>query len=848
MLNTKHTATLRDESGISEDVIEARGYRTITNVADLKECGFTRTQWRTPGLLLPLHDATGNSSLFVYRPDNPRVREGKKRQKDGTFPNKVLKYELPKGCKMKLDCPPICQPQLSDPSITLWVTEGQKKADCLASRGLCALALLGVWNWRGKNDADGLTVLADWEEVALNGRQVNIVFDSDVLRKYEVQQALERFKRWLQVKKATVGVAYLPLTGDDKTGVDDWLVSGHTVIELQTLVEAPRPEIKVAAARTELLDDAPLRITRPLSLVGGRAYVAAWPYYRKYIPETIDDKTGKITKHNPPKIEEGQQLILVRDDGIIFGDGGDKSWLNLELDIHLPEVIPNDRAWSTPGLKAYREGSRPDPIDVFERIVSVVDRFMDFDDSLADQKTMCELSACYAISTWFLDAFNVIGYQWPNGVSGSGKTNYLHTMAQVSYLGQVILAGGSYASLRDLADYGATLAFDDAENLDNRQTDQDKRALLLAGNRRGSTVSVKEMTAKKTWRTRYVNTFCPRMFSAINLPDNVLANRSVIIPLVPTLDRHRANVDPLDFDLWPCDRRKLIDDLWAMALAHLPELQEHNKAIASKASLIGRNLDTWRGVLAIADWLPIDGLWDKMDALSVAYQKERPGLERGSMVSLVLKGLCATTITTITTGTTSTIENKVFFDTKIKKVREVIVDIVSEGDPNAETGWITSRKIGKVLSQLRFKQEPRPSGGSRIYRIPLDKLRGSLIACGLPVPDELEQFCKKESEKRRASACTGSNGFTGCNGCEVVSNNAPDTAVQFTSAEPTPISEAGANGSVISIGDWVECLNSKGEPLREGRVRGFGFNNVTLYLMGSPDSWPVAKTRTKEKE
>jgi hypothetical protein len=42
----------------------------------------------------------------------------------------------------------------------------------------------------------------------------------------------------------------------------------------------------------------------------------------------------------------------------------------------------------------------------------------------------------------------------------------------MAYLGQLILAGGSFASLRDLADYGATLAFDDAENISdpNRPT------------------------------------------------------------------------------------------------------------------------------------------------------------------------------------------------------------------------------------------------------------------------------------------------------------------------------------------------------------------------------------------
>ena len=47
-----------------------------------------------------------------------------------------------------------------------------------------------------------------------------------------------------------------------------------------------------------------------------------------------------------------------------------------------------------------------------------------------------------------------------------------------------------------MADYGATLAFDDAEGLsDPKKTDPDKRALLLAGNRRGNTVPLRNQQA-----------------------------------------------------------------------------------------------------------------------------------------------------------------------------------------------------------------------------------------------------------------------------------------------------------------------------------------------------------------
>ena len=161
---------------------------------------------------------------------------------DGTYRQRVIKYELPKGAGMRVDCPPSCRGMLGDPKVTLWVTEGQKKADALASRGLCAIALLGVWNFKGRNGFGGTTLLADFDSIAWRGREVRVVFDSDVTSKVPVQQALERLAEHLRRKGARVAAAYLPPGADGrKVGVDDWLAAGHTAEELAHLAEAPRP-------------------------------------------------------------------------------------------------------------------------------------------------------------------------------------------------------------------------------------------------------------------------------------------------------------------------------------------------------------------------------------------------------------------------------------------------------------------------------------------------------------------------------------------------------------------------------------------------------------------------------
>lgn len=215
-------AALIAASGIAEQVAAARGYRTITRKAELKALGFGESQARVPALLIPVHNVVGDIALYQARPDVPRIKDGK-----------ALKYETPLGARMVLDVPPLARYKLGDPTTPLFITEGVRKADSAVSRGLCCVALLGVWNWRGTNKDGGKVALPDWESVGLSGRQTYIVFDSDVMLKPEVHGALSRLKGFLESRVAKVAVIYLPAgEGGSKVGLDDYFAAGHSVDEL----------------------------------------------------------------------------------------------------------------------------------------------------------------------------------------------------------------------------------------------------------------------------------------------------------------------------------------------------------------------------------------------------------------------------------------------------------------------------------------------------------------------------------------------------------------------------------------------------------------------------------------
>ncbi len=224
-----HHQAMLDASAIRADVATARGYRTVTAKVDVARLGFGTAQRNVPALLVPIWNAAGDIATYQLRPDSPRVLNGK-----------AIKYETPGGSRMVLDVPPAARERLGDPTTPLVITEGARKADAAVSAGLCCVALLGVWNWRGTNDDGGATALPDWEYVALKGRRegrvVYLAFDSDVMTKPAVYGALRRLWAFLHQRGAHVQAIYLPPGADgSKTGLDDYLARGGTVASLLAL-------------------------------------------------------------------------------------------------------------------------------------------------------------------------------------------------------------------------------------------------------------------------------------------------------------------------------------------------------------------------------------------------------------------------------------------------------------------------------------------------------------------------------------------------------------------------------------------------------------------------------------
>ncbi len=240
-------------SGISPEIINEMGAWSATTKGQLQDLGFRQSEIRPPALVLPVFTWSDpvQPAYSRIRPDAPRQdAKGKPRKYEQPFSQACRIYCLPSARRFIEGLQGL--PDRPTPELPyLFITEGEKKAAALVSKGLAALAIPGVWNFKNQDALRG-----DWDLIGLKGMPVCILFDSDAATNEHVRKAEDRLADMLKAMQAKVYLCRLPEgPGGAKIGADDFFVGGGTVEDLAELIEEYQKAPPEAQSKPNLTED-----------------------------------------------------------------------------------------------------------------------------------------------------------------------------------------------------------------------------------------------------------------------------------------------------------------------------------------------------------------------------------------------------------------------------------------------------------------------------------------------------------------------------------------------------------------------------------------------------------------
>lgn len=216
-------------------------------IADLRKSGIRpeeavarRIYACADGYIIPFMDpATGKPMLTPDGKPFARKRLEK--------PGPKCKYLSDKGAGVHIYIPAeVHRHLLEAPEAPIVATEGEKKAICATLRGLHMLGLCGIDCWSAGRGSHAIN--PDFRPYLARGREFIVLYDSDAGtpdKEASFSGAAARMAAALEPHGVTLSKVVLPqLPGQEKTGVDDYLMSGKNVADLMDHIRETKIEVR----------------------------------------------------------------------------------------------------------------------------------------------------------------------------------------------------------------------------------------------------------------------------------------------------------------------------------------------------------------------------------------------------------------------------------------------------------------------------------------------------------------------------------------------------------------------------------------------------------------------------
>jgi hypothetical protein len=579
-----HPEALEDlrRSGLEEATIAAAGLYTPAP-GDLPRFLSARLTDQVKHILVFPYDGASHDGLwrqegeFVRCKLFPPVSDGQ---------GHTMRYYQRQGTPPKLYIPARARAALADPTVSLLITEGEKKALKADQEGLACVAVGGLWSWQ----FDGRPI-ADLDRIDWCEREAVIVPDSDVWTRPDLLQPVFALGKELETRGAKVTALKLPSGPDGaKVGLDDYLCASSR----QAFDALPRLGLKHAVF----------------------AKTATW--WREWSRRKESGENGPAPTALE-LLERGETIRLLHPaqdvvDGVLFygvpvadkltivtsrRDGFTRE--NLPAAFALRHTDPGPSSVSREVAVAWlgpsqAEGSVAQALD---GLAAFLARYV----ALRDPAVALWLAA-WTLGTWCYRAFRVYPYLSVRSAERRcGKSRVMRLLCRVGFNASPPTTHPTEAQLyREAARRSGMQAFDEMEHL-RGGGDKDRLASLISvlnvGFEQGGAVSRQEKRAERFVEVLY-EVYAPRVIAGIAGLKDTLEDRS--LEVVMFRRRKDETVARLGRET-DAEAQRLRD---ACALACLTRIEDILTAydgapkVLDRQDIDDRAVDLWAPLLALA--------------------------------------------------------------------------------------------------------------------------------------------------------------------------------------------------------------------------------------------------------
>lgn len=445
-----------------------------------------------------------------------------------------------------------------------------------------------------------------------------------------------------------------------------------------------------------------------IGVVDDTAYVGVW------VPCQVTDKKGNVAYRDLLwLVTDKRELILANDQ--VFREKGFKWRI-----AYKPIRFPN--RWRLQDVQAYLNGAPVDPAAVFIDLVDAWQKYMELPNI---RETLYH--ALWDMGTYFFHLFNCFPYHFIGGLKRSGKTKDL-TVHYCLAFNAVFSNNMSTASIyRLIQNARTTLLIDESEKLAYKGQMSERtlefRSLLLSGYKRSGKTYRTEKNEKDRLQPQPFEVYSPKAVANIQGLEDVMEDRCKTTILKRSRD---AKIMNLEVDESAEEWSSLRNKLYVLFLTCWREIKEIYDKIGESSEpselmnpktdtlfpkedldtyLVGRELELWKGILALALFLDKknvsvsrftgspDSLGSLIPKLAIDDAKQRQVENVTETGEIILAQIL-----------TQLVQKDDYYP--IKTLKEEMAKAYDE-----EQKWLTTQWIGNALRRLGFREKRRVGTG-----------------------------------------------------------------------------------------------------------------------------------------